>query len=142
MNQLDSLSDAELDELDDFLMSDKTPKECMDVSTLDGFLTALVIGPETILPSRWLPVLWGEAENDEIIWESKDKMKRIVDLIMCHYNSIVKGFQVDPPDFNPIIFSRDVEGKEVTIIDEWCSDILRSLKEAASYEELTRLQLP
>lgn len=35
------LSDAELDELDRFLMSDATNEEAMDISMLDGFPTAL-----------------------------------------------------------------------------------------------------
>lgn len=46
-----SLSDIEIDELAEFLIYDETSKECMDISTLDGFLTGRVIGPETIMPS-------------------------------------------------------------------------------------------
>ncbi len=56
-----SLSDVEIDELTELLISDETPEECMDISTLDGFLTGLVTGPDTIMPSRWLPVVWGES---------------------------------------------------------------------------------
>jgi uncharacterized protein len=37
------LSEAEIDELDAFLTSEATSDECMDIFTLDGFLTALVI---------------------------------------------------------------------------------------------------
>jgi yecA family protein len=29
---------------------------------LDGFFTALVIGPELVLPSQYLPMVWG-AQN-------------------------------------------------------------------------------
>jgi hypothetical protein len=36
------LSDAEIGELDAFLMSDATHDKCMDIVTLDGFLTALL----------------------------------------------------------------------------------------------------
>jgi hypothetical protein len=32
------LSDADLDELDEFLLSDDTNEEAMDISMLDGFL--------------------------------------------------------------------------------------------------------
>ncbi|MBP9915718.1 MAG: UPF0149 family protein, partial [Thiobacillaceae bacterium] len=62
MNPDTPLTDEELDELDQFLTSDATPEECMDIAMLDGFLTALVIGPNTILPSQWLPAIWGETE--------------------------------------------------------------------------------
>jgi hypothetical protein len=39
------LSGRGLTELNEFLMSDATPKECMDIAALDGFLSSLVIGP-------------------------------------------------------------------------------------------------
>ena len=48
----------DLDALDDYLMSDHAPDESMGLSDIDGFLTAIVVGPELILPSEWLPVIW------------------------------------------------------------------------------------
>ena len=36
-------------------MSDVAPDECMDIVVLDGFLTALAIGPELVRPEVWLP---------------------------------------------------------------------------------------
>jgi hypothetical protein len=38
------LAGRELMELDEFLMSDATPKECVDIITVDGCLTSLAIG--------------------------------------------------------------------------------------------------
>ena len=49
----------DLDALDDYLMSDHAPDDSMGLSDLDGFLTGVVVGPELILPSEWLPVIWG-----------------------------------------------------------------------------------
>lgn len=40
------LSDKEFDELDKFLLSDRTADDCMTMDALHGYLTALVIGPE------------------------------------------------------------------------------------------------
>jgi uncharacterized protein len=53
------LSDQEIAELDEFLMSGANPEESMDMVTLDGFLTSLVIGPEVGPPSVWLKTIWG-----------------------------------------------------------------------------------
>ncbi len=53
------LSDHELDQLDTFLLSDATPDDCMDIVALDGYLTALAIGPGLVPPSARLPVVWG-----------------------------------------------------------------------------------
>ena len=54
------LTDAELDELEGFLASDAVPQDCMDLEMLDGFLTAIVSGPESIQPSEWLPQVWSD----------------------------------------------------------------------------------
>ena len=43
-------------------MSDHAPDDRMGLSDLDGFLTGIVVGPELILPSEWLPVIWGGQE--------------------------------------------------------------------------------
>ena len=45
------LSDEELEELDQFLMSEAVSDEAMVLDTLDGYLTAIVIGPATIPPA-------------------------------------------------------------------------------------------
>lgn len=48
-----------IDLLDRFLLSDGAPDNSIGVSDLDGFLTGIVVGPELILPSEWLPKVWG-----------------------------------------------------------------------------------
>lgn len=40
-----SFTDADLRRLDEFLSSDAVPESAMDFASLEGFLTALVIGP-------------------------------------------------------------------------------------------------
>ena len=52
------LSEAELDELDDFLAQEALQESSMDVSTLEGFLTSIAIGPRFVRPSDWLPWVW------------------------------------------------------------------------------------
>ena len=59
MKQLHTqLTDIELDTLDGFLAAPVREDTAMDVATLEGFLVALTIGPETVLPSDWLPWVW------------------------------------------------------------------------------------
>jgi uncharacterized protein len=43
-------------------MSDHNTDDSMGLSDLDGFLTGVVVGPELILPTKWLPVIWGGGE--------------------------------------------------------------------------------
>ncbi len=44
--------EPDLTALDEYLMSDESPDNCMQLSDLDGFLTAIVVGPKLIQPSE------------------------------------------------------------------------------------------
>ena len=56
--QLDQpLSEKEFDDLDNFLLSDRCSDDAMTMDTLHGYLTAIAIGPETIMPAEWLAKL-------------------------------------------------------------------------------------
>jgi hypothetical protein len=46
------------------LASRQVPATTMSLEMLDGFFTALVIGPELVLPSQYLPVVWGSADGE------------------------------------------------------------------------------
>lgn len=87
--------------VDKFLMSDRAPENSMGISDLDGFLTGIVIGPELIMPSEWLPHVWGgkfpELRDD-------NEAQSVMEALMQWYNEIVRGFQQTPPEFEPIIW--------------------------------------
>jgi uncharacterized protein len=117
------LSDEELEELDQFLMSDATREESMDIAMLDGFLTALAIGPNTLPPSRWMPVIWG----GEMVWESETQAKRMMSLVFRHANDILFTLRGYPDDFEPLLYEREHEGKNIPIIDEWCIGFVRGM---------------
>jgi Uncharacterised protein family (UPF0149) len=42
---------VDLEALDCFLMSDRSPPDSMMLSDLDGFLTGIAVGPELVMPS-------------------------------------------------------------------------------------------
>jgi uncharacterized protein len=48
------LTNQEIEELDAFLLSDDGRKNAMDVSGVDGFLCAVLSGPNVIMPSEWM----------------------------------------------------------------------------------------
>ena len=127
------LSEEEFNELDEFLLSDEASDECMDISTLDGFLTALVIGPNTVMPSQWQPVVRGLESGQEMVWESTDRALKILGLLHRLFNSIVYDFQTNPETFEPVFYESTGKGKSVTIYDEWCVGFMRGVD--LSYEE-------
>ena len=83
------LSDEELAELDAFLLSDATSDETMLMDHLDGYLTAIIVGPTTLRMSQWYPGIWGSREEDAPHFGTMDEAQRIMQMIMRHYNGII-----------------------------------------------------
>lgn len=121
MNDLNHpLSRAELDELDDFLASPELEERSMDVSTLEGYLTAIVIGPQTVMPSRWLPWVWDREEGRaEAAFDNLEQANRFMNLLMRFMNGIARAFMDDPASFEPIYWREAHWGAA-----EWCEGFL------------------
>ena len=118
VDELSPTDPIDLDALDDYLMSDHAPDDSMGVSDLDGFLTGIVVGPELILPSEWLPVIWG---GEEPVFQTEDEMRTVLGTIMGRYNEIVACLDTDPDEFDPI-FLEGPEGK--VIASDWAGGFL------------------
>ena len=112
------LSAAEHDELADFLDSDLVPYDSMDICTLHGYLTAVAIGPVTLMPSEWYPRIWGNIE--EPAFDSLEHAQRILDLITRYYNQIVLTFMGTPEQFLPSLYEYEEDGKWTLSVEEWC----------------------
>ena len=84
---------GDLEALDEFLLSDRAPPDSMGLSDLDGFLTGLVTGPETIMPSEWLPVIWG---GEGPAFGSIEEAQAVLGAIMGRHNEIARGLDGDP----------------------------------------------
>ena len=59
------LSDAEIQFLDEFLMSDSTPEDVLSIDELHGYLTAIVCCPVPVMPSDWLNGVWQTEEGPQ-----------------------------------------------------------------------------
>jgi uncharacterized protein len=125
---IEPLSDSEFDELDDLLLSDDLPEGCMDAVTLEGFLTAIAIGPVTVTPEHWLPQVFGSDPEDPVPdCPSVKHFERAVNLILRYFNSVITIFEIEPKKFRPTFYIREVESKTYTIVDEWCSGFLQGI---------------
>jgi uncharacterized protein len=74
---------VDLDALDDFLLSDRAPEGSMGLSGLDAFLAGIAAGPELVMPSEWLPVVWGGGEP---AFGSVEEASTVLGTIMARYN--------------------------------------------------------
>jgi uncharacterized protein len=112
---------SDLEALDHFLLSDRAPPESMGLSDLDGFLTGLVIGPETIMPSEWLPVIWG---GESPVYDSLEEAQTILAAIMGRYNEIARGLDADPEVVAPF-FLEDRDGS--VIAESWAEGFMEAV---------------
>jgi uncharacterized protein len=81
------LTDAEFDRLNSVLAR-FGDKRSMNLEQLDGFLAALICGPDTVLPSEYLPVIWGDKIVLEDTFNAKPLLQDFLSLIMRHWNVI------------------------------------------------------
>src|ERR1043166_9607272 len=75
----------------------------MSLETLDGYLTAIVIGPNLVMPSQWMPGIWGPGEENAPRYETLEQAQRILELIMRHMNGIVWTLEENPDEFEPFV---------------------------------------
>jgi uncharacterized protein len=125
------LSEAELEALEHFLVH-AVPIEydSMTLDMLDGFLHALAIGPETVMPGQWLPHVWGLEEEGEVMPPvgSLERANQVLGLIMRHYNSIISQLQTQPDSLQPI-FGTDVSQEgEYEDAGMWANGFLEGVK--------------
>ena len=123
----------DLDVLDAFLLSDRAPEDSMGLSDLDGFLAGIAVGPELVLPSEWLPCVWGGAEP---ALESVDEARSILGTIMGRYNEIIRFLDTAPDEFDPA-FWEGPDGQ--VIVTDWAAGFLDAVKlRPRSWEPLVR----
>lgn len=120
---LDPSSTAAFDfaALDDFLMSDRAPEECMQLSDLDGFLTGIAVSPDMLLPSEWLPVIWGGGEPE---FDSAEEAKVVLDTIFRRYNAIIQALEQQPDSYQPILWGTP-DGRRIA--EDWIDGFLAAV---------------
>lgn len=108
----------DIEELDNFLMSDQMPVDCMQLPDLDGFLTAIAIGPDIIMPSEWLPYITG---GEEPHFKNEQQAQAFFGGIMELYNSIITSLRDTPEDYEPYI---DENRNGDPIFSDWAEGFL------------------
>jgi len=77
--------------------------DAMLIEEFDGFVAGLLVCPEMIPPSDWLPLIWnreGQAERSPI--EDLDHANRLFGLIMDNYNDVVLTLMNRPERYSAL----------------------------------------
>lgn len=98
----------------------------MLVSELDGYLAGILVCPDLLMPSEWLPPIWGGGDHETApVFESQEELQQLLDAIMQHYNAIARELHRGGDHYTPIY---DVDERHDEILWElWASGFGRAM---------------
>ncbi len=94
----------------------------LGASELDGYFAAIACAPQTIMPSLWMPMLWG-GEDHIPTWETTEDYQEFNELIMSFYNYVMKS--MNEGSYEAMFMEQDTGQQTYTIVDDWCAGFLR-----------------
>jgi uncharacterized protein len=116
-------ADDRLTTLDTLLLS-RTDEDGMLLSEFDGFCAGVIVSPEMIPPSEWLPQVWGSGGLPE--FEAEQDLQNALDLIMQHYNDVAQSLVPPEIEYAPVL-EQDMSTDEV-IWEMWVSGFERAMR--------------
>jgi uncharacterized protein len=69
--------------------------DVMMLSQLDGLLAGIIICPDPVPPSTWLPVVWTTEDGEPFVFEDSKQMEAMTALIMDYYNSLIEDLNAE-----------------------------------------------
>ena len=111
-----------LEQLDAWLPTLKPAARVDGASMLDGYLTAIVIGPCSILPDEWFVHLLGE--RGRIASASGTTMAALKTIATC-FNAISEGLSLAPSKHAPL-FEKTSDG--LALPHPWCMGFLSAMQ--------------
>ncbi|MEZ0151225.1 MAG: UPF0149 family protein [Candidatus Reddybacter sp.] len=96
----------------------------LGASELDGYFAAIACAPQMILPSLWMPVLWGGEEHSPN-WEKVEYAQEFNELIMRFYNYVMEDMNADR--YEALYLVRETKQRNYTLVDDWCAGFLRGI---------------
>ena len=126
------LEASELDALDRTLLN--VPQDSvMTLDGLDGYLTALVVGPAKVLGSlptaQWLPLIWGgDSDADTAApFASNRQRKNTVVAVLRHLRHLAAQFSAGAEQWEPIFSLAEQGEREWADASDWCAGFLQAV---------------
>ena len=94
----------------------------MTIAELDGYVAALIVCPDMILPSEWLPGVWGGEHEFADAAEAEATIAAVIE----HYNRIAGELAEHPEDHAPVL-EIDPNGGE-TLWEPWIDGFEQAMR--------------
>ncbi len=117
------LSDAELDRLGQ-LLSRFGAKGAMNLEEVDGFFAALIAGPDHVLPSEYLPEIWGDAMVNEDAFGAHPVLQDFLSLVIRHWNTVSRTLRSGDV-YTPLLLA-DEQG--LAHGNDWANGFVRGME--------------
>ena len=125
-----SLTDAEIERLDEFLRKDQ---KAMNLEEVDGFFTALICGPDVVMPSEYQPHVFGKEDSIDGVFQTVEEAREILGLLNRHWNTIAQTL-LEGQEYLPLLQEDDAG---VANGNDWANGFLRGMKlRRGSWKEL------
>ena len=115
-------TDPDIDRLHDLLDAIPAESKGMNVVELDGYVVALIVCPDTIPPSEWLPGVWGS----DLGFEDADGTEATVAAVMEHYSRIARELAESPEEYAPVL-GTDADSGEA-LWEPWIDGFERGMR--------------
>ena len=114
----------ELDKLELFLHEQSNNADAMNLSEFDGFCSGLIVCPEMLMPSEWLPIVFGQMGGLE--FDDATVFEAGMELIMGHYNRVAQF--LTPPCYSfETIYGTDPNSSDV-LWESWVSGFAKAME--------------
>lgn len=117
--KIPQISENDYDFVDSTLAKYGNEYSIQDCSELDGFLTAIVSGPGMIMPSTWMPAIWG-GEDLSPEWETAEEFQRFAEVVMAMMNRSSVVLMEAPEQYEALFSEVEVDGELNLIVTDWC----------------------
>ena len=107
----------------------------LGAAELDGFFAGLACAPNNLVPSEWLPSLWG---GEELMpdWETEEEISDFHDALLEEYNLVMEEFIAS--EYSALFYNHDEPEAAHFFVRDWCNGFLRAATLYATMPEADR----
>ncbi|WP_075187955.1 UPF0149 family protein [Teredinibacter haidensis] len=120
------LTEDELNFVESIIFRCENDNSIIDMSELDGFFTAIVSSPNTVMPSVWYPEIWG-GQGAEPEWQKPEEMEKFMRFTTQHMNNNIFMLLERSSEFEALFNETEANAKTYNIVDEWCFGYMRGV---------------